>query len=228
MRYHTAALTAGLCLSATSHAQVLETFESFDEGTIGDSFASNGVEFHDANQVSGQYPDGEPFGPGDPGSSFIIEQASLFYNDFPGFGSPVNALTFGRAFIPGDNLTIGPLASVWMSLDENATSVSLDLAYFENGPWGGIEYHLDALLDDAVVGSSSFTIADGGGRDNATWTTMALDGIEFDQLHLYATLNGGFTAPRGMIDDLSLTIVPAPASGVLVFAFAAMSRRRRR
>ncbi len=213
-------------LSAVAAADVNEDYETFDEGLIGDSFVSKGVEYHDANNVSGRFPDGNPFGPDELGSDFFIEQADVWYNDFPAFGSPVNTLTFGRAFIPGENLTFGPLASMWMTLDETATEATLDLGYLENGPWGGIEFRLEAMIQDAVVATDSFVISDLGGRDNGAFRTMSVSGAEFNELHLYATLNGEFTAPRAIIDDL--VIVPAPASTMIALGGLFLARRRRR
>ncbi len=214
-----------ICAAGAS-AQIFETFESFDEGVLGDSFVHAGIAFHDANNVSGQYPDGTPFGPDELGSDFIIEQADLFYNDFPAYGSPVNSLTFGRSYVPGENLSIGPLASIWMSLDAVATNASLDIAFYENGPWGGIEYRLDALRDGTIVASDAFVISDLGGRDNPTFDTLAVDSAPFDQLHLYATINGQYTAPRGMIDDIVIT--PAPAAPFALLLAGTLHARRRR
>ncbi len=214
-------------LAASANADVFEDFESFREGFLGPSFVSNAVEYHDANNVSGRFPDGIPFGPEELGSDFVMEQADVWYDEFPSYGSRVNTLTFGRAFVPGPNLSLGALASMWMDLDEDGQSATLDLGYLENGPWGGIEYHLDALLNDTVVASDSFIISDLGGRDNGAFRTMSVDGANFDQLHLYATLRGEFTAPRGIIDDLSVIAVPAPATATILLSVLAVHRRRR-
>jgi hypothetical protein len=195
-------------------ADVFHNYENFTEGFLGETVAHNGVTYRDANRVSGFFPDGVPFGPNDLGSEYIIERATFFYNDFPSYGSPNQAMTFGVAFIPGDNLTIGPLASIWLDLDVPGVAVSLDLGYLENGPWGGIRYILEASRNGAVVGSDSFVISDLGGRDNAAIRTMSISGVEFDQLHFYAWLNNSYTAPRGMIDDLAITSVPEPATWV--------------
>lgn len=195
-----------LSLAAAASATTLAIdYEDLAEGSQGNPFAHEGVTYHDLNNVGGSFPSGETFEP-QPGDLFLVENAGAFYGDFPGFGSAVNALTFGIAFIPGPNLTIGPLATVTMDLPGLASSASLDIAYYENGPWGGIVYHLDGLLAGVVVASDQFTIADGGGRDNPAWATLAVSGAMFDQLHLYATWGDGYSMPRGMIDDLTLEL----------------------
>jgi hypothetical protein len=191
--------------SAASATTLVIDYEDLVEGTLGDPFTHMGVTYHDLNTVGGVFPTGETFDP-QPGDEFVAENAGLFYGDFPEFGSPVNVLTFGIAYIPGDNLTIGPLATVTMDLPGPATAASLDLGYYENGPWGGIVYHLDALLAGAVVASDQLTIAGGSDRDNPTWGHLAVTGATFDQLHLYATYGDAYSMPRGMIDDLSLVL----------------------
>jgi hypothetical protein len=213
---------------AAAPADVFHDYENFDEGDLGATVVHGGVTYRDVNTVGGVFPDGSTFVPGDLGSGLIVEDAGLFYLDFPSYGSPVNALTFGMAFIPGPNLTIGPLASTWMDLDEMSNAVSLDLAYYENGPWGGIEYVLEALAGGSVVATDSFMISDLGGRDNPTFSTMSISGAQFDQLHLYARLGDEFSAPRGMIDNLSITAVPEPVSFVLLAVGGVLACHRRR
>jgi len=212
-------------LGAAAQADVFHDYEDLTEGFLGTSLSHAGVTYRDANTVSGFYPDGNPFNDTELGNQFVIENATLFYNDFPGYGSPVNSLTFGSAYIPGANLTIGALESAWMDLDVPGIAASLDLAYYENGPWGGIEYVLAAVQGGNVVATDSFIISDLGGRDNPTYATLTVGGVEFDSLHLYAWLNGAYTAPRGMIDNLSVTSIPEPTTLLGLVLLAALRRR---
>lgn len=215
--------------ASITSARPVSTYENLSEGFLGATFTHNGVTYRDVNNVSGFYADGAPFGPTDNGDQSIIENATLFYNEFPTYGSPVNSMTFGNTYINGNNLSIGALASVWMDVAGGGSAASFDIAYYENGPWGDIVYHLDAVKSNVVVASSTFTLTGSDGRDNAAFRTFSVSAAEFDSLHLYATKNGDYTVPRGMIDNLSITAVPEPASMAITGIVAAglLARRRR-
>ena len=228
-RLFLSAFTALIGASSVASAAAFDNYESLSEGFLGSTYTHNGVTYRDVNNVSGFYADGAPFGPADNGDQSIIENATLFYNGFPTYGSPVNAMTFGNTFINGDNLSIGALASVWMDVAGGGSAASFDIAYYENGPWGDIVYHLDAVKSNVVVASSTFTLTGSDGRDNAAFRTFSVSGAEFDSLHLYATKNGDYTVPRGMIDDLSITSVPEPTSvAMIAFVGAGLVARRQR
>jgi len=182
----------------------ISNYDDLIEGSLDTSYVYDGVSYHDVNGIGGVFPDGSTFTPDDVGDQLIIEDATDFYVDFPDYGSTPNSLTFGTSYVPGPNLTIGPLVRVTMDLDAPASAASVDIAFYENGPWGGIEIHLDALDAGMVVASDVITIANGGGRDNATTATLAVDGATFDSLKLYATYNDQPSAPRIMMDDLTL------------------------
>lgn len=217
--------------ASMAKADIVQNYDSLTEGFLGTAFADGGVSYRDANNVSGFYADGIPFNSTDLGNQLIIEDATDFYLAFPTYGSPNNSLTFGSAYVSGPNLSIGALASVFMDINQTATAASLDLAFYENGPWGGIVCHLDALQNGQVVASDTYTLADGGGRDNANFTTMSVGASAFNGLHLYATKNGEYTAPRGMIDDLVITTpVPEPATLLILGlpALALLKRKSRR
>lgn len=224
-------------LGATlAQADIFHTFENLEEGFLGTSYTADGVTYRDVNNVTGFYPpaDGVPgdaFTQQDLGDQVIIERAVYLYDDMPDFGTPNNAMTFGNTYVPGDNLSIGALASVFIDVPWIGNSVSFNLAFYENGPWGNIEYRLDAFRNGSVVGSDSFLIANGGGRDNPTFRTMSITGIEFDTLQLYATLDGTYTVPRGMIDNVLITAAPVPEPATLAalgFGALALVRKRKK
>jgi hypothetical protein len=218
-----------MAASTAAQAVIVHNYENLPEGFLGTSYTADGITYRDVNNVAGVNPDNQPFAPGELGTNLPIENATFFYNDFPEYGSPNKALTFGDVYVTGDNLSIGALASVYIDYAGLADFASFDIAYYEKGPWGGIVYHLDALLDNQVVASDSFTIASGGDRDNATFRTMSVSGANFNTLHVYATLNGNYTGPRGMIDDLTINPVPEPATlAALGLGAAALIRRRRK
>lgn len=231
MKQHLIAL---LCMSAGTAALAdvtVSTYDDLSEAFYGESMYYNGVTYMDVNNVAGVFPDGSTFEPGAGieglGNNVIVENAALLYNDFPDFGSPNNVLTFGSSFIPGNNLSLGALSTVTMQLDEVADAASLQIGYYENGPWGGIVYHLDAYMDGSVVTSDSFTISDLGGRDNLAFATLAVGGAEFDSLRLYATYGSEFSGPRAIIDNLTINSVPAPGSLALLGLGGLAARRRR-
>jgi hypothetical protein len=186
----------------------ISTYDDLDEDFYGTSTAYNGVTYHDVNGVGGVFPDGSTFTPEDIGDQVIIEDATFFYDAHPEWGSSPNAMTFGTTYVPGPNLSIGALAQVTMDLDVPANSASVQIGYYENGPWGRIVLHFDALDAGTVVASDTISIADGGGRDNDTTATMSVAAASFDSLRLYATYDDDPSAPRVMIDNLTLT--PAP------------------
>ncbi len=208
-----AAALAVLALPAISATTALATdsvttYETLAEGFLGQSFTLNGVHYRNCNAVGGVFPDGSTFEPADIGDNFIIEQSNYFYDTFPTWGSPVNTLTFGTAYVNGPNLSLGAFATAWMDLDTVSNSVSFDMGFYENGPWGGIVFHLDAVRNGTVVGSDTLTIANGGGRDNATTASLAVAGVDFDSIHIYATFGGQYSAPRLIIDNLTISSAP--------------------
>jgi len=210
----------------------VSTYDDLGEGFYGSTYHYNGVTYTDVNNVAGVFPDGSTFTAGGGvtglGDTIIVEDATLLYNDFPGWGSADKCLTFGTTYVPGDNLSLGALSTVTMELDEVADSASLEMAYYENGPWGGIVYHLGAFMGGSLVASDSLTISDLGGRDNLAFATLSVSGAEFDSLLLYATYGSEYSGPRILVDNLTLNTVPAPATaGVLALGAAGLRRRRR-
>lgn len=198
------AFTMGVAMIAGLAQAQFADFDADTEGFQSTSFYSGGIYFGDVNIVSGINPDGSPFGPGDYGDQVTVERAVFLANDFPEVSSP-NVLGVGGSFIPGDNLTINLLSSLSMTTAFVETNASMDLFHYENGPWGGIEIRLDALLDGQVVATDMHVISDLGGRDNVVRTRLEITGVEFDTLFLHSTFNDGTTTVfAGVVDNVTI------------------------
>lgn len=182
----------------------LSHYDDLAEGFHGTSMHYNGVTYRDVNGIGGVFPDGDTFTANDVGNHLVIEDATLFHNDFPAFGSAPNVLTFGTSYVNGPSLSLGPLVRVTLDLDQPADAARIELAYYEKGPWGGIVLQLEASRGGVVVGSDQLQIAAGGDRDNLATATLSIDGVEFDSLALRATYGGQPSAPRVMIDNLRI------------------------
>ena len=187
----------------------ISDYDDLTEGSLGTSYVYRGVSYHDVNGIGGVFPDGSTFTPADVGDQLIIEDATDFYGVHPDYGSSPNSLTFGTSYVVGPNLSLGAMVQVTMDLDTPASAATFDIGYYENGPWGGIEIHLDALDAGTVVASDVITIANGGGRDNDTIATLSVGGATFDSLKLYPTYGDQPSAPRVIMDDLALMPVVA-------------------
>lgn len=191
-------------------APSVTNYDDLAEGFLGPTFRHNGVTYREVNDIGGVFPDGSTFTPADVGADFVIENATYLFNDFPSFGSAPNVLTFGTTYMPGPNLSLGALVRATMDLDVPASAVSFEAIFYENGPWGGIQLHLDAYRSGTKVGQDVVTLSNLGGRDNLATRTFAISGVTFDSLRLYATWNGQPSAPRLMMDNLALTPAAPP------------------
>ena len=226
---HTSLTLRTLTIASISSSALagIADFESAREGFAGESFVDGGITFFDLNDVSGINPDGSNFVPGEYGRQFIVENATLAINDFPGVLGGTNALSFGTSYISGDNLSINVLSSFHMTTGTTQNFASLDMLLFENGPWGGITISLDATLNGTHVATDSFVIADGGGRDGLAGRFLSIDGVDFDSLQVSARYSDGtYTAFAGLVDNV--TITPAPGSLALLGAGSLAAARRRR
>ncbi len=222
-------IITGLAVAALAGAASADiaNFDSDTEGFKGDTFTSGGITFFDLNTVSGLNPDGSNFVPGEYGTDLIVERAVALFNDFPGAVSSPNVLGFGTAFVPGDNLSINIFSTVSMTNGSVQDSASLDLIYFENGPWGAIEVFFDAMLGGSVVASDMLTVSDLGGRDNVTTAHLSIDGVQFDELRLYAQFGDGTnTVIAGVVDNVSITPAPGTAALLALGGLAGVRRRR--
>ncbi len=238
MKKNMVCISAVALMSVSAMADIsVSTYDDLTEGfqtnDFNPSFHYNGVTYFDRNNVDGVQTDGVRFVGGGAGfdslgDTVMVENATFFYDEFPTFGSRSNGLTFGRSFVPGDNLSISRLSTVSMALDTNADFASIEIGFMENGVWGGDVMHFEATLRGVVVDSVELVISNLGGRDNAAITTLSVGGGEFDTLRLFATLGDEFTAMPMILDNLTVNTVPAPGTLALLMGTAGFMNRRRR
>ncbi|MFT5423938.1 MAG: hypothetical protein ACI89L_001730 [Phycisphaerales bacterium] len=207
---HQTHLALALALAAPALAQPATDFDTQTEGFKGTSFVIDGITVSGVNNVFGLNPDGSNFAPGEYGDQVVIEQADYLFNDFPGVVSPVNVLGFGGSFIGGPNLSINIVSTVSMDPQQTATGVEFDLLYFENGPWGAIEIHLDALdAAGALVARETVVISNLGGRDNLGVHHFNLSAPAFETVRLHANFDDGVnTVFSGVADNLTFHAAP--------------------
>jgi len=221
-----AALSMLPVLSTSVLAGGFTGFEDPREGFMGDSFSDGGITFFGMNTNSGLNPDGSLFKPGEYGTDFIVENATLAINDYPDTLSGSNALSFGTNYIAGDNLSINIVSNFSMTTNSIETDGSFDLLYFENGPWGGITIELLATLGGEIVNSDSIVISDLGGRDSLIGDRLSVSGVAFDTLSVNARFDDGTsTVFAGLVDNVSIT--PAPSTLAVMLAGTMIVRRRR-
>lgn len=185
--------------------ELLTDYDDLAEGFKGLSLHHNGITYREVNGIGGVFPDGSTFTPDDVGDEVVIEDATFLFGDFPAFGSSPNVMTFGKTFMPGPNLSLGPLVRATLDLDSPASAARFEAIFYENGPWGGIQLHLDAYRNGDLVATDVVTLSNLGGRDNLTTRTFSVTGATFDSLRFHATFDGQPSAPRVMIDNLRVT-----------------------
>ena len=195
------AITAAM-IAGTSAAQTLN-FDSEVEGFLGTSYDFDGVTVFGVNQNSGINPDGSTFEPGDYGDQVVIEDANFLALDFAEV-TPDNVLSFGGSFVPGDNLSINLMSQVFISPNTTVDFFAVDLFYYENGPWGGIEVIFEGTNSGSTVVTESFVISDLGGRDSVAHAHVELSGADFDTVRIYSELpDGTETVFATVMDNIS-------------------------
>lgn len=216
---------AVMLLAGTASAQ-FSNFDSLVEDFYGDPFVEGGITFSELNnELNGAYPNsggpGEPFGPNDfDFDVFVIENSTVLEPDFPDAFSLPNTLTFGNAYVNGDNLSFGRLVSALITTGQVESGVRFDLIYLDEDVWEGIEVTLEASLGGAVVATDSFVVTPHapGSRHSADTRVMSISG-DFDSLRFYAhfgdpSAGGLFTTVRAVMDNIQFgTICSADFNG---------------
>ena len=219
-------LIAGACLILTSGALQAATanFDSFSEGSVGNSFTDGGITFSDFDNYISFYT---------PPLNIDDASTTLANSTF----SPNNVLSFS-SIISGGTAGYGRFGSITMSIADVATSASLDIfaaSFPANNQLTLKAFYQGGLVDSVSVWFSAFDhYIRPGGNTSSHQYTMTIDGIQFDELQLVSTGSYNSGASFILLDNVVFNTpapVPVPAAvwlfGSGLLGLASFSRKKR-
>lgn len=193
-------------------------FDSFSEGFSGTSITDDGIKFFDLDQRLS--PELVPY-------KFYIESTE---ENLGSLFSPPNYLTAG-GFAEGSDFAFGRFGSARISTGKVERSASLDIFSQLFSPSKNT-LTLEALLNGKPVASSSAALADFdiSGTSSLLQKTLAVSGVEFDELRLVASGPDDDGVAFIGVDNVRVGVPePNAASGVLaVGAISALSLLKRK
>lgn len=187
------------------------TFDSFAEGTFGQTITDAGILFQHLDMYLGN-------GPID---NFTIENASGDLAGQVNFTSP-NALGFG-GYSPGSGAAFTRLGSFDFGIGGAASFASFDFYSFANDP--NMTITLQGLLAGNVVNSATVNVPSSFSIQH---TLVALPSGNYDGFHVISAGPTNQGATFVLLDNVTVNPVPEPASlCVLALGGLALLRRRR-
>jgi hypothetical protein len=203
-----AALAASIV--ATAGASVAN-FDGMTEGTFGLSITDGGITFSNLDQY---------FGTG-PHDNFTIEDASGDLTGQAGFTSP-NTMGFG-GWSPGPGAAFTRLGAFDFSNGASAQTAGFDIYSFANDP--NMTITLQGLLNGNVVNSSVITVPS---TFTIQHTRIDLPTGNYNGFHVVSAGPTNQGATFVLLDNVSVTPVPEPASMAVLGLGALLIRRRRK
>lgn len=209
-------LTLGSALLTGAALAQVATFEEYDTESFHFDVISGGITFTNLDQ---NFPWG-----GTP-HEFAIEDASADLTGLEGF-SPNMALGFG-GYSPGSGSSFGRLKTFDFFYSDLVTGASLQ--FFSFGADAGSTVTLEGWYQGGLVDSATINLP-------AQWVInsqkLSLDGGVYDSFRVVAGSPTNDGTVFGLIDTVSVTPVPEPATmavlGLGALAVAAKRRRNRR
>jgi hypothetical protein len=194
---------------ADSPATLLATFDSFPEGYSARTFVDGGITLYDLH-----YYNEEGFNP-----TFSVESIGSQYNLGSAFTRPNCLSTFGYGPGPGYGYT--QLNSAKITCGEVATAGGIDIFSYPSRTETNM-LKLQAIFNGTVVATNTMVFNDGLG-----YHRLAVSGVTFDYLQLVSSGPSYGGSVYVLMDNVSITPVPEPAT-LLLLTLGGLALRRKR
>lgn len=197
--------------AATMATAELATFDDLVEGQTFMSLTNGGITFHD---YDARFP-GSP-----PPNIFCIEDATGELGGIPGYSAPNTLGFFG--YSPGPGVGYSRIGEIWFDAAAPGSAASLEL--FVTAEAGNI-VTMEAYSGGLIVGTD---VVDLGFQGFMEHFTMSIDSVVFDTVRLVGSGTQNDGTFFAVVDNVSITPVPEPATFIALTAGIALLAMRRR
>ena len=212
MRYRGRTLTAlALLVMATLANAELATFDDLVEGQTFTTLTNGGITFHD---YDARFP-GVP-----PPNIFCIEDASGDLTGMPGYSSPNTLGFFG--YSPGTGTAFSRIGEIWYDASAPGTAASLELFVVQDA---ANTVTMEAYSGGSVVATDIVNLSFQGFMEHFT---MSIDSVSFDTVRLVGSGPNNEGTFFAVVDNVSITTIPEPATLLAIGAGLALLALRPR
>ena len=203
-----------MILSAVSTAAIAEfaTFDDLVEGQTFTTLTNGGITFHD---YDARFP-GVP-----PPNIFCIEDASGDLTGMPGYSSPNTLGFFG--YSPGTGTAFSRIGEIWFDAAMPGSAASLELFVVSDN---SNIVTMEAYSGGSIVATDVVNLNFQGFLEHFT---MSVDNATFDTVRLVGSGPNNDGTFFAVVDNVSISTVPEPATLLSIGAgFALLALRRKK
>jgi hypothetical protein len=212
MRYRGRTLAAlALLVMATLANAELATFDDLVEGQTFTTLTNGGITFHD---YDARFP-GVP-----PPNIFCIEDASGDLTGMQGYSSPNTLGFFG--YSPGSGTAFSRIGEIWFDAAMPGSGAFLEL-FVINDPSNIVT--MEAYSGGSIVATDVVDLNFQGFMEHFT---MSVDNTAFDTIRLVGSGPNNEGTFFAVVDNVSISTVPEPATLLYIVAGIALLALRRR